>query len=253
MLAHRNWAMMTMKRMTKMVTKKMCLQRCMVMITATSRWEMDDLIGKNNMIIWDVGTQEIGVIDTGNSSATVPRFKCDPPCPAAFDKMAKLVSHKDSIRCYLNLPFVCDICKKRFRKQESKDQHYRKGRCNKENLPPGIWLLWLDYCAIVSPVPFLINTVHIVNFILMLRQDLFQPKLLEFTDIMSGPPPWYGLPVPGIHPPTVRNQQPTTVPAYNPPWFGSRAPGSLQPRSELLVSSEARAKRIQLADIVKYI
>ena len=71
-------------------------------------------------------------MDTAEPENTTDRkfkFYCDPPCPAGFDKKSNLDRHKDSRGCYHKRPFVCDTCNQRFCDQETKDQHYSKGRC----------------------------------------------------------------------------------------------------------------------------
>ena len=73
------------------------------------------------------------------------KFRCDPPCSYGCTRNWQLVRHKMGTRCYHKLPFVCDICNKRFRDLEMKELHFEKGRCSKENnAPPAVWF---DMCA----------------------------------------------------------------------------------------------------------
>ena len=67
--------------------------------------------------------------DDGDPEDEEAKFPCDPPCPFGFKRNWQLVRHKASTKCYNNLPFVCDICNKRFRDMEMKELHIEKGRC----------------------------------------------------------------------------------------------------------------------------
>ena len=76
--------------------------------------------------------------DDGDPEDEEAEFPCDPPCPFGFKRNWQLVRHKASTKCYNNLPFVCDICNKRFRDMEMKELHIEKGRCSKENTAPPV-------------------------------------------------------------------------------------------------------------------
>ena len=60
-----------------------------------------------------------------------PMLPCDPPCPKRCTLKANLERHKKSMRCYHNLPFVCDACNKRFHSETALIGHAKKGRCVK--------------------------------------------------------------------------------------------------------------------------
>ena len=76
--------------------------------------------------------------DDGDPEDEEAQFPCDPPCPFGFKRSWQLVRHKASTKCYKNLPFVCDICNKRFRDMEMKELHIEKGSCSKENTAPPV-------------------------------------------------------------------------------------------------------------------
>ena len=59
------------------------------------------------------------------------KFACEPPCPAKSKTRYHLVRHKSGTTCFHKLPFVCDLCGKRYRTEESKASHFSKGRCVK--------------------------------------------------------------------------------------------------------------------------
>ena len=59
------------------------------------------------------------------------KFACEPPCPAKFKTRYHLDRHKSGTTCFHKLPFVCDLCGKRYRTEESKASHFSKGRCVK--------------------------------------------------------------------------------------------------------------------------
>lgn len=59
------------------------------------------------------------------------KFACEPPCPAKFKTRYHLDRHKSGTTCFHKLPFLCDLCGKRFITEESKASHYNKGRCVK--------------------------------------------------------------------------------------------------------------------------
>ena len=74
----------------------------------------------------------------GNISVIKPMYFCVPPCKKKCSKKCNLDRHKQSKACYHNLPFVCDVCEKRFQTEDLVVQHLKKGRCLAEVAPPAV-------------------------------------------------------------------------------------------------------------------
>ena len=77
-------------------------------------------------------------MDIGNISVIKPMYACEPPCTKRCSEKFNLDRHKLSRACYHNLPFVCDVCKKRFRTEDLVASHVIKGRCVSGQTPPAV-------------------------------------------------------------------------------------------------------------------
>ena len=73
-------------------------------------------------------------------SVIEPMYFCVPPCKKKCSKKSNLDRHRQSKACYHNLPFVCDVCKKRFHTEDLVVQHLKKGRCLTGETPPAVWI-----------------------------------------------------------------------------------------------------------------
>ena len=72
---------------------------------------------------------DVGDGDVGEAGVLVRPFPCDPPCEFSATTKPNLVQHQKGTRCYHRRAFFCDSCNQRFTTQDSKDRHFKKGRC----------------------------------------------------------------------------------------------------------------------------
>ena len=86
--------------------------------------------------------EKMDIEGPGNISVIKPMYVCDPPCKKKCSEKFNLERHKQSKYCYhnriVNLPFVCDVCEKRFRTEDLVVQHLKKGRCLNGKTPPAV-------------------------------------------------------------------------------------------------------------------
>ena len=68
-------------------------------------------------------------MNTDSNISVKPMYYCVPPCKKKCSEKFNLDRHKRSKACYHNLPFVCDVCEKRFLTEDLVVQHMKKGRC----------------------------------------------------------------------------------------------------------------------------